>query len=69
MTFAPIFLELFAVLSYIAVENKMKTVENSEYPFMHQQVLSNLDVSQYDLQVVWGFLLFVFGCASGLVGS
>ena len=38
MTFAPIFLELFAVLSYIAVENKMKTVENSEYPFMHQQV-------------------------------
>lgn len=69
MTFAQIFLELFAVLSYIAVENKMKTVENSEYPFMHQQVLSNLDVSQYDLQVVWGFLLFVFGCASGLVGS
>ena len=47
----------------------MKTVENSEYPFMHQQVLSNLDVLQYDLQVVWGFLLFVFGCASGLVGS
>ena len=34
--FWPSFLELFGVLSYIAIENKMEMIENSEYPFMHQ---------------------------------
>ena len=33
----------------------MKRAESSEYPCVHQPVLSNLNVLQYVLQVVWGF--------------
>lgn len=63
--FWPNFLKQLAILSSKTIENKMKRVESREYPCVHQPVLSNLNVLQYVLQVVWGFFnffLFFFGC-------